>query len=57
VSVPPIAVMVAFYVRLSSIQADHTLLLPICLSALFAVLPTVSVHAVAIDGNWHGPGT
>ncbi len=32
----------------------YTLLLRICLSTLFALLPAVSAHAAGIDGTWDG---
>jgi serine-type D-Ala-D-Ala carboxypeptidase/endopeptidase len=35
-------------------MSGHTLLLRICLSTLFALLPAVSGHAAGIDGTWDG---
>lgn len=40
--------------KLFSMMSGHTLLLRICLSTLFALLPAVSGHAAGIDGTWDG---
>jgi serine-type D-Ala-D-Ala carboxypeptidase/endopeptidase len=40
--------------EVSSMKSGHTLLLRICLSTLFALLPAVSGYAAGIDGTWDG---